>query len=139
MSPRPQIRNQNLVHFHERKIKISFPLRKSPTCAHTALLLRFVHHTQLEKHTRYDSFKRAINSSQRQLPAQNITNAREENPCPRRDSNSQSQQSTGYIPTPQTTRSPRSKEVYQLSYVIKHNVRIQWKECIFMLKSIRKK
>jgi hypothetical protein len=62
----------------KEKLNFLFSCEKSPSCAHAALLLRFLYHTQLEKHTRYDSFKRVINSSQRQLPAQNTTNTRDE-------------------------------------------------------------
>jgi len=59
-------------------------------------------------HTWYDSSERMISSSQRPLPTEHTTNARDEYPCSRRDSTSRSQQSSGSRPTPQIARQPGS-------------------------------
>ena len=53
------------------------------------------------RHTkRYDHSERVISSSQRPLPEQHTTHTRDENPCPERASNPQSQHSSYHRPAP---------------------------------------
>ena len=59
--------------------------------------LRTIRRTHAHTHTqsRKDFSGRVISSYQRPLPNKHTTNTRDEHPCPQRDSNSWSQQSTG--------------------------------------------
>ena len=61
-----------------------------------------------DTHTRSDSSGRGIRPSQRPLPAQHTTFTRDKEPCPQRDSNPQSQPTSGRRLTLQTARPPRS-------------------------------
>ena len=56
------------------------------------------------RNTQKGSSERVISPLQRPLPAQHTTNPKGEHLGPQRDSNPRSQQSSGFRPTPQTTR-----------------------------------
>jgi hypothetical protein len=65
----------------------------------------FLDHTQLDTRSRKDSSEREISSSQRPLPTQNTTNTRHQYIWLRRNSNPQSQQSSGRRLMPSTALS----------------------------------
>jgi hypothetical protein len=54
-----------------------FVWHSSPNRPKAFSLLRFLDHTQLNTHTRYNSSKRVISTSQRPLPVQHTTNTRQ--------------------------------------------------------------
>ena len=72
--------------------------------------------THTHTHTRRDSSERVISSSDRPLPTQHTTNKTDEHPCCQRDSNPQSQQSSGPRRTPETTRPPGSPILVLLTH-----------------------
>jgi hypothetical protein len=57
----------------------------------------YTSHTVIQTHTRQDSSQPVISSWQRPLPTHHTTNTREQNPCPKRNSNPPSQESSGCL------------------------------------------
>ena len=87
------------------------------------LLLKFLDHAQLDAHPTLPpplsrtharthagsrATERAISRSQSPLLTQHRANTSDQHPCPQWDSNPQSQQSSGFRPTPSTVRPPGS-------------------------------
>ena len=70
-------------------------------------------HTQTH-HTRYDSSARVISPTQRPLPDK-TQHSQQIQPCPRLDSNPQSQQASGPRPTPSTARPLESAPDFRLT------------------------
>ena len=84
----------------ENKIKHFFALwRFGPLVGHGLALSKLHDHTQTHR-TRQDSSGRAISPTQRPLPDNTQHSQQTRHPCPRRDSNPQSQQGSGSRPTP---------------------------------------
>jgi hypothetical protein len=104
-------KSRNITHVDNAN-NVSYLWLNDPTRVYTALLLRFRdhRHTQLDTHThtRLDSSEQVISSSQRPLPTQHTTNASDKHQCPHRNSNPQSQTSSGRRPTPWTAQPPGS-------------------------------
>jgi hypothetical protein len=75
------------------------PRHNSPQWANASSLSRIHDHTQTH-HTRYDSSGRVISPTQRETSTwEHTTFTRDKLPCPRRDSNPQSQQPSDRKPT----------------------------------------
>ena len=79
------------------------PVALRPNAGHGLPILEFSRSHTATHHSRQDSSGRVISVSQRSLP-DNTQNSQQIRPCPRWDSNSQSQQASGRRPTPQTAR-----------------------------------
>jgi hypothetical protein len=89
----------------KRKAKAFFSLALEPNSDLGPLIVEVSRsHTTRHTRTRQDSCERVISFSHRPLPAQHTVSIRDEHPCPPRDSNSRSPQSSGRRPTPQTAR-----------------------------------
>jgi hypothetical protein len=72
----------------------------NPLAGFSLLILEVSRSHKMPHHSRYDSSGRVISPSHRPLPDKHTTLTTDKHPCPRRDSNPQSQQASGCRPTP---------------------------------------
>jgi len=74
-----------------------------PNAGHVLLILEVSRSHTTTRHIRYDSSGRVISASQRPLP-DSTQHSQQRNPCPRWDSNTQSQRASGRRPMPYIAR-----------------------------------
>ena len=106
--------------------------RDRPQWAMAFSFTRFLDHTT--HHSWQDSSGRVISQSQRPLP--DNYNTHNKHPCPRWDSNPQSQQASGLRLTPQTAR-PLGPANVQNQVLKKHIIVAQHRTLCFVLRRIQ--